>query len=103
MLVIEVAPEDVKTETRVIPARGESPSRTVYDQVVLFRMGGRSVIESRISHDDPSQKLEAGLYTLDGSSYQLGNFGNVELKRGYQQTIVPLVQAIEPFLKMLGK
>tara|TARA_Y100000588_G_C13965498_1_gene800614 strand:+ start:383 stop:703 length:321 start_codon:yes stop_codon:yes gene_type:complete len=101
MLVIEVAPEDVKVETRVIPARGENPSRTVYDQTVLYRMGGRSVIEARLSHDSENGKLAAGLYTLDGSSYQINNFGGVELKKGYQQTIIPLSEAVKPFMAAL--
>lgn len=101
MLVIEVAPEDVKVTTRIIPARGDNPARTVYDQTVLFRMGGRSIIESRLSHDSEADKLAAGLYTLDGSSYQINNFGVAELKKGYQQTIVPLSQAIQPFMAAL--
>tara|TARA_Y100001956_G_C4033547_1_gene147385 strand:+ start:245 stop:565 length:321 start_codon:yes stop_codon:yes gene_type:complete len=101
MLVIQIAPEDVKATARVIPARGENPSRTVYDQTALFRLGGRSVIESRLSHDSESQKLPAGLYTLDGSSYQINNYGGVELKKGYQQTIVTLSSAIQPYLTEL--
>jgi len=101
MLVIEIAPEDVKTETRIIPASGDRQARTVYDQTVLFRLGGRSVIESRLSHDSADAKLSAGLYTLDGSSYQINNFGGVELKNGYQQTIIPLAAAIQPFMAQL--
>ncbi|NOH73426.1 hypothetical protein F0225_19130 [Vibrio pectenicida] len=101
MLVIEVAPEDVKTETRIIPASGERPPRTVHDQTVLFRLGGRSIIESRLSHDSPDLKLAAGIYTLDGSSYQINNYGGVELKKGYLQTIIPLAKAIQPFMAQL--
>lgn len=101
MLVIEVAPEDVKLETVIKPARGDFPSRTVYEQVVLFRMGGRSVIEAKLSHDSENEKLFAGLYTLDASSYQLNNYGGPELKKGYLQKIVPLHVAIAPYLKEL--
>lgn len=101
MIVIEVTPQDVKTTARIIAARGENPARTVYDQPCLFRLGGRSIVESRLSHDSDNEKLQAGLYTLDGSSYQLNNFGGVELKRGYQQTIVPLSEAVQPYINML--
>ena len=101
MLIIEVTPQDVSVDVRTIPAQGERPARTVYDQTVLFRLGGRSIIESRISHGDSTEMLQAGLYTLDGSSYQLGNFGNVELKKGYQQKIIPLSEAIAPYLDQL--
>ncbi|MEZ8904841.1 single-stranded DNA-binding protein [Vibrio sp. 10N.247.310.34] len=101
MLVIEITPEDVRTITRTIPARGENPARVLHEQPALFRLGGRSIIESRISHDSPEDKLPAGLYTLDGSSYQLNNYGSVELKKGYQQTIVTLSQAIAPYMAAL--
>lgn len=102
MLVIEVTPNDVATQSRSIPAQGGRPERVVYDQTVLFRLGGRSVIESKVSHDSSSDLLQAGLYTLDGSSYQLGNYGNPELKKGYQQKIVKLSEAIAPYIKHLN-
>lgn len=103
MLVIEVTPEDVKTEPRIIPSKDNAPSRTLYDQTVLFRMGGRSIVEAVISHNDAQDCLEAGLYTLDGSSYQLDRYARPELKKGYQQKIIPLADAIAPYLHELKK
>ena len=101
MLIIEVTPQDVSIDVRTIPASGDRQARTVYEQTALFRLGGRSMVEAKISHSDSTEMLQAGLYTLDGSSYQLGNYGTPELKKGYQQKIIPLSEAIAPYLDQL--
>lgn len=99
---IEVTPKDVRCEQRVISASGDRSARTVYDQTVLLKMGGRSMIETKISHSDSTEMLQAGFYTLDCSSYQLGDYGAVELKIGYQQKVVRLADAIAPYLEQLN-
>ena len=102
MLIIEITKEDVMTETRIIPARGEGQQpRTVYDQPCLFHMGGRSQLESKLSHDHPDLKLEEGLYVLNGSSYKLNDYGAPELKRSYQQSLMPLSDALKPYQSRL--
>ena len=102
MLIIEITKDDVKTETRIIPPRNpDQQARTVYDQPCLFHLGGRSILESQLSHEHPDLKLTEGLYVLDGSSYKLNDYGAPELKRSYQQSMMPLLDALYPYKHQL--
>ncbi len=74
---IEVTPKDLKCEQRVISASGDRSARTVYDQTVLLKMGGRSMIETKISHSDSTDTLQAGFY--QSALYLPGTFEFVAL------------------------
>ena len=103
MLIIEITNQDVRTETRIIRARGEGQQpRTVYEQPCLFHMGGRSQLDSKLSHESPDLRLDEGLYVLNGSSYKLNDYGAPELKRSYQQSLMPLSDALQPYKSRLA-
>lgn len=103
MLIIEITEQDVKTETRIIPARGEGQQpRTVYDQPCLYHLGGRSRMDANLPHERPELRLDAGLYVLDGSSYKLNDYGAPELRRSYQQSLMPISEALLPYKAQLS-
>nr|WP_086940024.1 single-stranded DNA-binding protein [Thaumasiovibrio occultus] len=89
MLKIEVFAENESIEPRVIAAKGDKPSRTIYEQIAYAYLGGKFPVEMKISLQDGQPAYKAGLYTVHPSSFLVNNFGGLEIKR-FGMQILPL-------------
>lgn len=81
MLKIEIFPEDIKLNTRVIPPKDGKPGRTIYEQTAYAHLGGKFPVQMKLQIEDPSKTYPAGDYQIDSSSFVINNFGSLELKR----------------------
>ncbi|WP_419237600.1 single-stranded DNA-binding protein [Photobacterium leiognathi subsp. mandapamensis] len=81
MLTIEVFPDDVKVEPRVMPGKDGKPPRTIYEQDAYAHLGGRFPTQMKLQIEEGQPPYAAGKYTPHSSSYIVNNFGGLELKR----------------------
>ncbi|PNH87218.1 single-stranded DNA-binding protein [Vibrio diazotrophicus] len=81
MLKIEIFPENVNIETRVIPAKDDKPSRTIYEQIAYAHLGGKFPVEMKLQLEQGQPAYVAGLYAIHPSSFVINQYGSLELKR----------------------
>jgi hypothetical protein len=81
MLVIEIFTENETIELRTIPAKDDRPARTLYEQTAYAYLGGKFPVEMKIGLEQGQPAYKAGKYTPHQSSYQVNNFGGLELRR----------------------
>nr|WP_012763641.1 single-stranded DNA-binding protein [Vibrio parahaemolyticus]ACS44818.1 fumarate reductase subunit C [Vibrio parahaemolyticus] len=81
MLKIEIFSENEQTETRIIPAKDDKPSRNIYEQVAYAHLGGKFPVEMKLQLDQGQPAYTAGLYTIHPSSFAINQYGSLELKR----------------------
>lgn len=89
MLKIEIFPENVNIETRVIPSKDDKPSRTIYEQIAYAHLGGKFPVEMKLGLEQGQPAYVAGLYTIHPSSFVINQYGSLELKR-YGLLIEPI-------------
>lgn len=66
---------------RTFPAKGDKPSRTVFEQKAYAHLGGVFPVEFKITHDDHNNAYDIGKYQLAGSSFKVNQYGQLELDR----------------------
>ncbi|EKO3404980.1 single-stranded DNA-binding protein [Vibrio fluvialis] len=81
MLKIEIFPENVNIETRVIPAKDDKPSRTIYEQIAYAHLGGKFPVEMKLQLEQGQPAYVAGQYAIHPSSFVINQYGSLELKR----------------------
>jgi len=81
MLKVEIFPEHEQIETRTIPGKEDKPSRVIYEQTAYAYLGGKFPVEMKVSLEKDETAYQAGVYTVDNSSYIVNNFGKLELKK----------------------
>lgn len=91
MLKIEIFPENVHIDTRVITSKDDKPSRTIYEQIAYAHLGGKFPVEMKLGLEQGQPAYVAGLYTIHPSSFVINQYGSLELKR-YGLLIEPLNQ-----------
>lgn len=58
-----------------------SSSRFIYEQTAYAYLGGKFPVEMKVSLEKDETAYQAGVYTVDNSSYIVNNFGKLELKK----------------------
>ena len=58
-----------------------SSSRVIYEQTAYAYLGGKFPVEMKVSLEKDETAYQAGVYTVDNSSYIVNNFGKLELKK----------------------
>ncbi|EOV0146992.1 single-stranded DNA-binding protein [Vibrio vulnificus] len=81
MLKVEIFPENEQIETRTLPGKDDKPSRTIYEQIVYAYLGGKFPVEMKLSLEKDETPYKSGVYTIDGSSFIVNNYGKLELKK----------------------
>lgn len=93
MLKIEIFDEDVKVNIRTIKPKDDKPGRDIYEQEAYVYLGGKFPTLMKLSLEKGQEPYAAGTYTLHSSSFNVNNYGSLELKR-FGQLIEPLEIAL---------
>lgn len=96
MLEIELNTNDCQIETRMI--NGKNGQRTIHEQQAYFHTGGAYPTPFKLSIRNASEAYPSGKYTLHPSSFQVNQFGGLELNR-FEMRLVPIkapAQAVPP-------
>lgn len=89
MFKIEIFQDDVKLDARTVPSKEGKPPRTFYEQAAYAHLSGRFPTQMKLQVEEGQQPYPAGFYTLHGSSFNVNNYGGLELKR-FGQLIVAI-------------
>ncbi|MEH0691042.1 hypothetical protein H4F17_18600 [Vibrio cholerae] len=89
MLKIEIFPENAQIESRIIPAKEDKPSRTMYEQIAYAHLGGKFPVEMKLQLEQGQPAYVAGQYAIHPSSFVINQYGALELKR-FGFLIVPI-------------
>lgn len=81
MLQIEIFPENVALITRTLPPKDGKPGRSFNEQIAYAHLGGKFPVEMKLSVQDGQPPYNAGMYSVDASSFTINSFGGLELKR----------------------
>lgn len=62
----------------LIPARGDKPERTKYEQLMII-VGGPRQLNTNITFFDRTRAMLEGCYTLSNDSLRLNQYGRIEV------------------------
>ncbi len=79
MLKLEIDALDAMTQSRVFPANGDRPARTVYWQNAYMYNGGRYPVAVQIPLDEGVPPNPAGEYEIHPSSFQVSKYNKIEI------------------------
>ena len=91
-LIIEVFKDNVISDERVIPAKGDRGEMKLYSQIGFAHFGGRFPVEMSIPLQKDQSPYPEGKYYLQASSFSVGNFNRLELAR--EMLLIPVNKAI---------
>ncbi len=90
-LVIEIFPDNVVVDERVLPANEKRGALTLRSQVAFAHLGGRFPVEMSLSIQDGASAYPAGKYHLDASSFEVGQYNRLGFARDL--TLIPIDQS----------
>lgn len=96
MLEIELNPNDCQIQTRLI--NGKNGQRTIHEQQAYLHTGAAYPIPFKLSIRNASEAYPSGKYTLHPSSFQVNQFGGLELNR-FEIRLVPMKAQAQPVPK----
>lgn len=79
MIEIEINSNDCQIQTRTV--NGKNGSRTIHEQQAYLHTGAAYPVPFKLSLRNAADAYPSGKYTLDPSSFQVNQFGGLELNR----------------------
>ncbi|WP_421711326.1 single-stranded DNA-binding protein [Alcanivorax sp.] len=87
MLEIELNTNDCQIQTRSV--NGKNGQRTIHEQQAYLHTGAAYPIPFKLSIRNAAEAYPSGKYTLHPSSFQVNQFGGLELNR-FEMRLVPI-------------
>lgn len=92
MLEIELNTNDCQIQTRSV--NGKNGQRTIHEQQAYLHTGAAYPIPFKLSIRNAAEAYPSGKYTLHPSSFQVNQFGGLELNR-FEMRLVPIKAPVQ--------